>query len=376
MRLVLIGIVGSGKSTQGNILSKQLDIPYLSTGHIFREIAKEKTTLGRRVKTIMTAGLLQPDDLTVEVVEDYLSRPEYQRGYIIDGFPRTLEQVKKFRNHIDKVIHIDIPVKEALWRLTYQNSGTRSDDSVDAVRQRIEVFRTLVKPVIEHYRQQGKLVEIDGTKKIEEVNQEILKTLGKQLVENQVRDWKKRGKSLIAIVGLAGAGKTEAAKFLHKNKGVPVVTFGKIINEYIDKNKLLHSEEVHKKLREGFRKERGMEAFAVLNEEKIRKALKKSSIVVIDGLQSWEEYVYLKKKFPEIKIYLLAIFKDKKLRYYRASKRTYRTDLHGEERDVNELVGANKGAPIAYADFLIKNNFSMADFHDKLEQIYRIVYFS
>ena len=97
MKIVLIGIQGAGKSTQGNLLSDKLELPYLSTGHIFRVIAKEKTELGRKVKLIMTAGLLQPDDLTVQVVEDYLGRPEYEKGYIIDGFPRTLEQVEKFK---------------------------------------------------------------------------------------------------------------------------------------------------------------------------------------------------------------------------------------------------------------------------------------
>ena len=86
MKLVLIGIQGSGKSTQGNMLSHLFQIPYLSTGHIFREIAKEKTSLGRYMKETINAGILVPDDKTIEIVNTYLSRPEYSRGYILDGF--------------------------------------------------------------------------------------------------------------------------------------------------------------------------------------------------------------------------------------------------------------------------------------------------
>lgn len=376
MKIVLIGIPGSGKSTQGNLLSQELKIPYLSTGHIFRQIAKEKTKLGSYVKVTMAAGLLISDDKTTEIVESYLKRPEYKSGYILDGFPRTLNQARKFVNSIDKVIYLEIPDKEALWRLAYRNDNLRKDDTVNAVIKRIEIFHKFTKPVLDYYKRQGKLVEIDGTQTIEEVNADILKNLGKQLVKNQVKVWKKKGKSLIAIVGLAGSGKTEAAEFLAKEKKLPVVAFGKIINEYIDKNKLSHTEETHKELREGLRKKHGMAAFAILNEEKIQNALKKNNIVVIDGLQSWEEYTYLKKKFPTLRIYLLALYADKKIRYKRASQRKYRPEAYGEERDINELIGANKGPAIVYADFLIKNNFSLEELHDKLEQVYRVVYFS
>lgn len=376
MKIVLIGIPGSGKSTQGNLLSQELKIPYLSTGHIFRQIAKEKTKLGSYVKVTMAAGLLISDDKTTEIVESYLKRQEYKSGYILDGFPRTLTQAKKFVNSIDKVIYLEIPDKEALWRLAYRNDNLRKDDTVNAVIKRIEVFHKFTKPVLDYYEKQGKLVDIDGTPTIEEVNADILKNLGKQLVENHVKAWKKKGKSLIAIVGLAGAGKTEAAEFFAEEKKLPIVAFGKIINEYIDKNKLGHTEETHKELREGLRKKHGMAAFAILNEEKIQNTLKKNNIVVIDGLQSWEEYIYLKKKFPAVKIYLLALYSDKKIRYKRASKRKYRPEVYGEERDINELIGANKGPAIVYADFLIKNNFSVEELHDKLEQVYRVVYFS
>ncbi len=178
MKIVLIGIQGAGKSTQGNLLSEKLGLPYLSTGHIFRQIAKEKTELGRKVKLIMTAGLLQPDDLTVQVVENYLSRPEYEKGYIIDGFPRTLEQVEKFKNGVDKVVHINIPEEEALKRLAGQNDGTRPDDSVEAIKQRIDSFYKFTKPVLDYYKEKGILIEINGENSIEKIHQDILISLG------------------------------------------------------------------------------------------------------------------------------------------------------------------------------------------------------
>ena len=179
MKIILVGIQGSGKSTQGTLLSQNLGIPYLSTGHIFREMAKEVTPLGRQVKEIMTAGLLQPDDLTVQVVETYLKKPEYANGYIMDGFPRTLEQVEKFQNGVDKVICLNISDKEALVRLAYQNDGTRPDDSVAAIEKRIELFHQVTQPVIDYYKHKDMLVEVDGEQTIEVIHEQILRALGK-----------------------------------------------------------------------------------------------------------------------------------------------------------------------------------------------------
>lgn len=179
MKIILIGIQGAGKSTQGNILSKELGLSYLSTGHIFRQIATEKTVLGRKVKEIMTAGFLQPDDLTVKVVESYLKRPDYKDGYILDGFPRTLEQVEMFANNVDKVIYLNISDTEALRRLKFQNDGTRPDTSTKAIKKRVQLFHEVTEPVIEYYRKKGVLVEIDGEKPIEEISREIMAAVKK-----------------------------------------------------------------------------------------------------------------------------------------------------------------------------------------------------
>lgn len=375
MKLVLIGIQGAGKSTQGNLLSKQLKIPYLSTGHIFREIAKEKTKLGRYVKETINAGILVPDNKVIAIVNDYLFRPEYKNGYILDGFPRTLKQAEMFNNNVDKIIYLKIPDKEAIWRLVYRNDSAREDETLPALKKRIELFHKFTEPVLNYYQKEKKLAIIDGTKSIKEVNREILKNIGKQLIKNQIRVWQKKNKSILAIVGLPGAGKTEAANFFSK-KGLSVINFGRIINEYIDKNGLYHDEKTHKKIRENFRKKFGKAALAILNEENIKKAVEKNMVVVIDGMRSWEEYLFLKKKFPNTNIYILAIYADKDIRYQRSARRKYRSNLYGEKRDINELMGTNMGPTIAFADYLIKNNFSLSEFYDKLEEVYRIVYFT
>lgn len=375
MKLVLIGIQGAGKSTQGNLLSKQLKIPYLSTGHIFREIAKEKTTLGRYVKETINAGILVPDQKTIEIVDEYLSHPEYQSGYILDGFPRTLHQAEAFQNNVDKVIYLKLEDKEAIWRLLHRNDTSRDDETLPALKKRMELFHKFTEPVTDHYQKEGKLVTIDATQNIKQVNQQILKSLGKQLIKNQIKIWEQKQKSIIAIVGMPGSGKTETAHYF-KKKGLPIVSFSNILNSYIDEHKLVHDEKTHKRLREGWRRKHGMAAFAILGEQMLREALKKSTIVVIEGMRSWEEYMYLKKKLPDIRIYILCLFADKDIRHERSSKRHYRRSLYGELRDTEELIGTNMGPTIAYADFLVKNNFSLEDLHDKLDDIYRRIYFS
>ena len=174
MKLILIGIQGSGKSTQGNLLSKKLGVPFLSTGNIFREISKEKTPVGRYIKKIVNSGLLVPDKKVVEIVNLYLSRPEYKKGYILDGFPRTMEQVRIFKDNVDKVIYLKINEKETWRRLINRNDCTRNDETLPVMKKRINLFYKFTEKVIDHYKSINKLIVVDGTKKIEEVNEEIL----------------------------------------------------------------------------------------------------------------------------------------------------------------------------------------------------------
>jgi adenylate kinase len=176
MKIVLIGIQGAGKSTQGNLLSEKLKIPYLSTGHIFREMAKEKTPEGRYIKETINAGFLIPNHKTLSIVNEYLSRQEYQAGYILDGFPRTTEQAREFKEKIDHVFYLEVSDKEALWRISGRDDE-RDDETLKAIRRRIELFHEHTKPVLDFYHDKRVLVRIDGEQKIEEISKEILEKL-------------------------------------------------------------------------------------------------------------------------------------------------------------------------------------------------------
>ena len=178
MKIILIGIQGSGKSTQGNILSERLSVPYLSTGHVLREMAKEKTREGRYIKETINSGILVPDDIMMDLASDYLKRPEYLPGYLLDGFPRTVAQAETFMEDINKVIYLRVSDKEALWRLSYrENEEGRDDDTLIAIRKRIELFHEFTVPVLDFYDKKNLLLEVDGEKTIEEITDYILDNL-------------------------------------------------------------------------------------------------------------------------------------------------------------------------------------------------------
>lgn len=175
MKIIIMGIQGSGKSTQGNLLSQKLGLPYLSSGHIFRRIAQEKTKWGCYLKETMNAGFLIPDEKTLPIVKEYLAKPEYQQGWILDGFPRTLTQAKEFGEKIDKVIYFKVSDQEGKRRLLERAEvEERGDDTPEAIDKRISLYHELTDPVLEFYRQKGILVEINGEQSIEKIHQEIL----------------------------------------------------------------------------------------------------------------------------------------------------------------------------------------------------------
>ena len=175
MQLVLIGIQGAGKSTQGNLLSEKYNIPYLSSGHIFRQMAQSKTALGRWVKETINAGYLIPDDKTVEIVMEYLKRPEYKNGFILDGFPRTVPQAKAFEVFTkgdEIVILIDVSDKEALWRISGR-LDIREDETLKAIRKRIDLFHNKTSQVLDYYAERKHLAVVNGEQEVEAVFKDI-----------------------------------------------------------------------------------------------------------------------------------------------------------------------------------------------------------
>lgn len=175
-------------------------------------------------------------------------------------------------------------------------------------------------------------------------------------------------KHLIALVGMAGSGKSEAGNFF-KQKGIPVIRFGDVTDEGLREKGLALTEENEKPFREALRKELGMAAYAIKTEPKIKQLLETADTVVLDGMYSWEEYLYLKNKFPSMEV--LCIYASPKVRYERLHTRSVRplTAEEAADRDEAEITNLNKGGPIAMADYVIKNEGSEVDLHSELETL-------
>ena len=142
-------------------------------------MAKEKTVLGRYLKETLNAGFLIPDDKTIAIIEEYLGKSEYANGYILDGFPRTVPQAEAFSNGVSRVIYLKVSDKEALWRLAGREEDDRADNTLKAIKKRIELFHEKTEQVIEHYRSKGKLIEVDGEQDIPVITEQILESLKK-----------------------------------------------------------------------------------------------------------------------------------------------------------------------------------------------------
>lgn len=173
-------------------------------------------------------------------------------------------------------------------------------------------------------------------------------------------------KHIIAIVGMPGSGKSEAGVFF-KQKGIPVLRFGDVTDEGLKSQGLSLTQENEKPFRENLRKELGMAAFAIKMEPKITAASETSEIVVLDGLYSWEEYLFLIEKFPKLSV--LCLYAKPEIRHNRLKNRSERP-LSAEEarkRDIAEIGGLNKGGPIAIADYLIKNEGTQEALQKELE---------
>jgi adenylate kinase len=179
--VLLLGVQGSGKGTQAKRLSSEYDIAHLSTGDMLRKAIAEGTELGRRVKPILEAGDLVPDDLMIELIRGRIQSPDTADGFILDGFPRTMAQadaldamLAEIDRPLSVVLELQVPDDVAIERLRKRAAEEgRSDDTPEAISNRIDLYHRETKPLVSHYRLAGNLVGIHGDRSENEVFAEI-----------------------------------------------------------------------------------------------------------------------------------------------------------------------------------------------------------
>lgn len=210
--IVLLGPPGAGKGTQAQIISAKLGLPHISSGDIFRENQRNQTELGKLARGFIDRGELVPDDVTIAMIRDRLSRPDCRAGALLDGFPRTPDQaealasmVAEYNSSVVAVPYINVPEEVLIERLTGRwtcraaghvfhdkfsppgqagqcdHDGSelyqRDDDKAETVSRRIRVYFEQTRPLIDFYRRKGLLVEVDGTQSIEKVSADLLAAL-------------------------------------------------------------------------------------------------------------------------------------------------------------------------------------------------------
>ncbi|MEV6326442.1 adenylate kinase [Streptomyces sp. NPDC051909] len=215
MRIVLVGPPGAGKGTQAAFLAKNLDIPHISTGDLFRANISQGTELGLKAKAYMDAGDLVPDEVTIGMAKDRMEQADAANGFLLDGFPRNVAQaealdvvLKADDMQLDAVLDLEVPEDEVVKRIagrricrndsahvfhvTYNAPKTegvcdvcggelfqRDDDSEETVRRRLEVYHTQTEPIIDYYRAQNLVVTISALGKVDEVTAKAMAALKK-----------------------------------------------------------------------------------------------------------------------------------------------------------------------------------------------------
>lgn len=213
MKIIMLGAPGAGKGTQAKMIAEKCGIPHISTGDIFRANIKNGTELGAKAKEYMDKGLLVPDGLVCDLVVDRIQQADCEKGYILDGFPRTIPQAEALENalnaieqKLDYAIDIDVPDENIINRMSGRRACVgcgatyhvlfnptkvegkcdvcgeslilRDDDKPETVKKRLDVYHTQTQPLIDFYTERKVLVEVDGTQSMDKVFDDIMKILG------------------------------------------------------------------------------------------------------------------------------------------------------------------------------------------------------
>jgi adenylate kinase len=188
MRIVLLGPPGAGKGTQSLLLSKELSVPHISTGEILREEIASGSALGQQVKGFLDAGNLVTDELIIRVTEERILRPDCAKGFLLDGFPRTVQQAEALgvfladqNLPLEHVVQLVVPESVLLERIRARAGSVgavRSDDTAEVAANRLQIYWTQTAPVADFYRKRGLLRELDGVAMVAEVSARILEAVG------------------------------------------------------------------------------------------------------------------------------------------------------------------------------------------------------